>query len=185
LEKSNLDSVRSGPTQYDINFVVEVFYRDSGHRQASAYLLELPGGSNKPTEGTVRYIGKHDWSVRSVQTPGDFYYFMMTMQREGNILALLSCIRDDGYPTSISDGTEESPYSASKIIKKDSIIFGNLGIEFDLYNVNFHFNLEIDEAFSEDGNARLGYSGGGFYNAISISKKGNNVFLEGYSFSGH
>lgn len=184
LKYAALDSIRSGPTDSNINFVVEAFYHTAGKREAALYLLEIAEGS-KEFHARPRYIGRHDWTTRSVETPGDFYYYLMTLERDNNLTALASCIRKTGYPISISDGDEEDHYSEAKTIKRDSVNFENLHFEFDMYKVNFTFNLSIEEMFSTDGSGSFGYSGGGFYNAVSIKKEGDKVFLEGYNFNGH
>lgn len=184
LKYAALDSIKSGPTDSNINFVVEAFYRTAGKREAALYLLEITEG----TEGfhaRPRYIGKHDWTTRSVKTPGDFYYYLMTLERENNLTALARCIRKTGYPVSISDGDEENHYNEQKTIKRDSVNFENLHFEFDLYKVNFTFNLSIEEMFNTEGYGSFGYSGGGFSNVVSIKKEGDKVFLEDYNFSGH
>lgn len=180
-----LDSVRSGPTAHDINFVVEAFYHAAGKPEAALYLLEISNGPASAFKGSPRYIGKHDGTPGSVQTPGDFYYYLMTLKRENNIAALAQCIRTSGYETSISDGSGDDVYSAAKTIKRDSISFDNLGFEFDLYQVNFTFMLNIDDAFDADGAGAFGYWGGGFYNTVYLKKESDRVYLESYRFDGH
>jgi hypothetical protein len=183
---AKVDSIKSGLTEYAINFVVEVFYSNNlGKREAALYLLEFSDGPDGTIKGHPKYIGRHDWTVKSLQIPGDFYYYLMTLKRENNIEALIKCIPSAGFQTNLSDGSEDNIVSEENMIKRDSINFENLGFEFDLYKVNFTFNFSIDEVFDAHGHGSFGYSGGGFYSSVSIKKEDEQIFLERYSFNGH
>jgi hypothetical protein len=186
LKYPHLDSIKSGPAESDRNFVAEVFYHREGKREAAIYLLEQSYFESTPVEGSPKYIGQHAWSVRSLKTPGDFYYYLMTMQRENNIEALRKCIRKEGYRKSISDGGhEDTNFTSNKTIRRDSVTFDDLGITIDLYRVNFAFTLSIDTAFNDYGHAGVNYVGGGFQERMWLKKEGDHIYLENYTFTGH
>jgi hypothetical protein len=186
LAYPEIDSIESGITPLDFYDVIEIFYHQNGRREAALYLLEFDN-SRDAESGMVgilpHYVGKHDWTHMALQTPGDVFYFLMTMKRENNVAALRKLIRKTGYHEAISDGSEESSVEEANTIPRDSVDFHALRFEPNMYKVNMKFSF--DEKFDDEGNGTFKYSAGGYYFTVLLTREKKQVYLNGYDFHGH
>ncbi|MBL3659052.1 hypothetical protein [Fulvivirga sediminis] len=145
------------------------------------YLLESSRRGDK-WAGTIKLIGNISTGNEILETPGDLYYYIMTLYRKNDTIRLREMIPEKGYKTNavVAIGDVSEPqYEHDYLIGKDSATFSNLGFNFSPEIFNYHVN--IDSIFNNEGTATINFWGGGFSESLRIKSTKN----KGYSLISH